>query len=387
MAKPSRYRVVLDALENERALDVRYRSAVAEPVPPFFPNYKVMKLLSLRRQLGAAIRPAVALAPVAVAALAPGQWVLAFGASLAPKKGDDARLHILATTPRNVALIRGALESDADVHDLPADELVLGLVSIAKRVNPSDVARAIGDHIQLMATVLRMQPAERRDLALHSIDAPAALLLARYLERESAGVFVTDCHYQRWSYIVTAMADDARLVQHGVLDTEVSLPHSGNRVGKAYVRDAASAEHFARYYHVDRSKPFSWLPSLSANPYSESGVFLASSFPFIDEEIAVLRRLRKAGVPILVKLHPAHRYDGRKRELLSLANHVCGPTEDPACRAFVSHSSSMEREYAARGIPTVSIAHMGVEAASEALLALLSAPREPLAKPPLTTQD
>jgi len=69
---------------------------------------------------------------------------------------------------------------------------------------------------------------------------------------------------------------------------------------------------------------------------------------------------------IIVKFHPVHRYDTRRKQLAALATMVYEGTGNPACRVFVSHGSFMEFDYRRHGVDTVSIARSGsVDAAAE----------------------
>lgn len=375
MRKPRRddAMIVFEALENERCLDLRYKT-VFRPAGRFL-NYKVMKQVALQRRLGPLLTPALFAAAALVPVLLLGGWlrslVLSFAGATSEPVGRS--LWLVPTTPTNEVLIRGAVAADevgASIHVL--DDCVQQL---AARLGPVEVMRVGCRLLRLLGWIVTAQ-GRRTDLLLHARDALGFMLLAAHARRRRSDVFATDDHYQRWSFVLSHRAAELRLVQHGVLDDSIDFPHCYGHVHKAYVRDKASDATLRRYY-TSIAEVCLHTPAtrLTPNPYAATGVFIASSFPTLQEEIAFARALRELRVaPIIVKLHPAHRYDGRKAELLSIADHVCRADESPACRVFVSHSSSMELIYQHYGVPTVSL--LGEGGTTPALHAVVACLRE-----------
>jgi hypothetical protein len=91
-------------------------------------------------------------------------------------------------------------------------------------------------------------------------------------------------------------------------------------------------------------------------------------------EIELVSALKdRLKVPIIVKFHPAHSYDGRKYKLSNMANHICVDDEYPDCLIFVSYNSFMENDYIARGISSFSIERVGgVQATFDAISTYLT---------------
>ncbi|KPF68698.1 hypothetical protein IP84_08650 [beta proteobacterium AAP99] len=142
------------------------------------------------------------------------------------------------------------------------------------------------------------------------------------------------------------------------------------------VRDKDSSEAYKRYYRLI-SEIRLYVPQLQLYlmPCGAAAVFLASSFPTVDQEIAFARALReRLSVPLIVKLHPAHLYDKRGLELKGLADYEAHRDASPACAVFVSHSSSMELLYRSHGIRTVALSqHASTAAAVEEVSQAMSA--------------
>ncbi len=358
--------VLFAALENERCLDVRYRE-VFRPAGRFL-NYKVMKQVALKRRFGVLVTPALLLVASLMPLLMLTQWFRALGLSLAQtiggkrdsSSGEKKKVvWLVPTSAVNESLIRSAI---AGVNDARVSTQLISdfTAQLAPRLGFSAVL-CLGVSLFRLLGRLVAAHGRRAELLLHARDAVGLMLLSAHAHQRTGDVFITEDHYQRWSFVLSHSAANFQLVQHGVLDHAIAFPHSYGAVRRAYVRDQASADTFRRYYgSVAEVQLHTHQAPLSNNPYSTTGVFIASSFPTLDEEIDFARALQARRIaPIIVKLHPAHQYDGRKSMLLSTADHVCRPDENPACRLFVSHSSSMESSYRGHGVPTISLQREG----------------------------
>lgn len=350
--------VVFYALENERQLDLRYKETFSPQGR--FVNYKVMKQVALRHRFGILVTPLLASVASMVPFLAAVNWVKAFILSFRAGRSTTpaGTVWLVPTTPTNTALIRDAIRSEKlDCEVVLIDDMVRFL---APRLGPKVLLRVARDLVRILRKSISSSGC-RVEMLLHARDALNFLLLARFASLQCDDVFVTDDHYQRWAYVLSHSAVRFYLVQHGVLDHSICFPHRYGQIDKAYVRDRDSLNTFRNYYQsVVDAKIYTPVVPLVSNPFASQGVFLASSFPSLQEEIEVARELKQYGsVPIIVKLHPAHKYDKRVDSLLSLADYICQPNESPACKLFVSHSSSMELIYQSHGIPTVSIKRAG----------------------------
>jgi len=149
-----------------------------------------------------------------------------------------------------------------------------------------------------------------------------------------------------------------------------------------YVRHSDFEAEFARFFVIGHAVTFTPAFDFVVTPAGGDAILLASSFPTVDDEIALLTQLREqTDVPVIIKFHPAHHYDARKSRLASLATHVSEHCH-PACRIFVSHSSFMEYDYRTAAAATISIRRSGgVENAVKDILQALQTPATRTAQP------
>ncbi len=365
------------ALENERVLDVTYRATKTDlPRHGPVPNFKVMKQIALKAQLGRFYPFLIVMAPVVVLAAIPIQWVLLLiGAAVYRMEAvPDRACRILTTTVGNRTIIDAAIDSDCQISCLPRCSVRLSLLALGAELGWLKCVSIIRNHVSLFQNFLSRPSEVRRDLLLHGHDALSLLGLAS-LAPQPGYTFVTDDHYQRWAYVLSHTARDFRIVQHGFLDEELLLPNVGGCVNCVYLRDSLFRESFERYYAIKNHRLFSPKASFAYTPLSNEALLLASSFPWIEEEIRLLETVREScgDIPIIIKFHPAHRYDARRDKLAAYANLIYEGSGNPGCKIFVSYESFMEFDYRRNGVATVSIARSkSVEAAADEIQFLLT---------------
>jgi len=370
---------VYRALENERCLDLRYRAtSLGLCVDDSVPNYKVMKQIALRNRFGALYRPFITIALLLIPVLAVMQWLYVIPCSIVLRRRPSvATCHIVATNSANISLIKAALSEDLSMQGLSLDSDILTLHRLGAELNIGDVFFCIVSHVRLLGHILKIEAGKRTDLLLHSRDAFMLLLLACYAGRHFNRGFATVVHYQRWACLLSHQSSNLHIVQHGFLDPNIAFANPFGSVRVLYVRDPLFIQAFASYYRILEIKLFSPLPELVWNPFADTAVFIASSFPSIEAEIELVRLIKAGGdVPVIVKFHPAHQYDQQKQTLAALANYVCPNDVAPSCKVFVSHNSFMEFDYRACGVVTFSISRSGGAAnTAQAILNLLNLPQ------------
>jgi hypothetical protein len=351
--------IVYEALYNEIRLDQRYREIYSPK--GFFIDYKIMKQLALKRKFGSLVTPIMFTLAWIMPVILFARWIQMLATSLgtSASKNNDQSIWIVPTISTNESLIRAALTRGRRT-DLPQFTLY-NLTDVLPLCMDFNALLISGWQTLLLVLRITLFGTNRTALLLHARDSTNMLLLAKFARSHPNDLFATDCHYQRWSFILSHTARDLTLVQHGILDSDVDLPRRGGEVRQIIVRDEPSAKSWLKYYRsIEETTIFIPVIELDHNSFSHTAVFLASSFPTIDLEISFAQALRQKGLaPLIVKLHPAHRYDDRRFNLLSLADYVCYPSENPSCAVFVSHSSSMEAIYRQHSIPTVSILQEG----------------------------
>lgn len=367
--------LLVQALENERALDVAYRMDMPPEAAPsgWIPNYKPMAQLSLRRRFGVLYRPFIAAAIVGIALGQAACLALAFVRSLGRGERADDVVCLLPTIPSNRALILEAMAQAPDVSAGPAVRMIdLDPPMLARLIGRGGVLRAGAAVLRVYADILTGATGRRLDLLLHMRDAFAlALLTAFTLQRPTCPVW-TDDHYQRWAFLLSHASRRLHIVQHGFLSDTIPFAHPFGTVALLAVRAERFVALFAAHFRIGRWYIFRRTHPEASGP-REAMLLLASSAPHVAEEIEFLQRFRAgSALPVAVKLHPAHTYDERKERLLALADRVCAKDERPVVTVFVSHSSFMELDYAENGALTCSIARSGGgAAAADRLLEIL----------------
>ncbi len=351
----SDYDLVLHALRNELDLDKRDREKFSIGVAYF--DYKVLKQVALRKRLGFLTSGFLWLIAVSIPAfLISKAALLCFFPLLPAKRVAFCRAAwAVPSTSTNEILVRSAVAKlgAGEPKVINPNKIFVGVGPLMRQ---RDRLFVICDVVRLLHRILSLN-SDRISLFLHARDAIELLILVKFAKSRESDLFVTDCHYQRWSFVLSHAAQRISLVQHGRLDPDIPFRYRGGSVCKALVRDKDSADVFRRYYEkIGEFMVHSPYEVLEANRHGANAVFLASSFPSLDLEISFLIALRAVSTcPVIIKLHPVHRYDSRKADLISVADYVCRPDENPDCGVFVSHSSSMELLYGHWGIPTVSL--------------------------------
>lgn len=370
---------VFSALENERCLDLQFRvNSTSLRDDEFVPNYKVMKQLALRNRMGMLYRPFILVALVMIPAVTVVDWLCALVASLVPLDKRSANLHIVATSPVNIGLIESALSLDPESSVLEVDYDLLNRRRLAAEIGLSNLIVCFVHYMNILLHIFRFCVGRRVDLIFHSRDAMMLLMLVRYAQCKPTHAFATEDHYQRWAYLLSHFSVNLSVVQHGAIDVNIPFVFPFGSIHTLYVRDSRSVKDFEKYYRIRKSKLYSPVRQFKTNAFSEFAIFLASSFPYVDAELELVRMIKaRHNVSVMVKFHPAHHYDQRKQVLASLADYVCADDEYPACLLFVSHNSFMEKDYIASDVPTFSMERLGgltasVEAISTHLIAMRS---------------
>ena len=204
-------------------------------------------------------------------------------------------------------------------------------------------------------------------MLLHTRDAFALLMLAEFARLNPEATFITDDHYQRWSFVLSTAAQRLWIVQHGFLYEDINFPYGYGRVACLICRNPLFLPKFEAYYEIDTMVTLPTELVLNPSEIGARAVFLASSSVSIDAELALIITLKqRSKAPVIVKLHPHHSYDDRASQLTSLADRVAAADEFPDCRVLVTFNSFVEFEYRGLGKTTVSIERAGsVERALE----------------------
>lgn len=365
--------LVYFALRNERQIDVHFSTKVLkEPDIARLPYFKVMKLRTWHKRLGPLFWPSIVLAACLVPLLAVIQWGRALLSSFDAPPAWQA-IQAVETTEANKALIAHAVAQLQPDQTTPIQFSTHSPALLAAALGPVGVLRCILAHMKLLDRILLTGPT-RIDMLLHARDAFSMLMLAEYARLRPDAAFITDDHYQRWSFVLSHRAQKLWIVQHGFLYDDIDFPYGYGRLACLICRDPLFVPKFETYYAVEEVVILRSEMILERTDIGDRAVLLASSSVSIDSELELITALKqRTNAPIIVKLHPHHSYDDRAGQLTALADHVATADQFPDCRVLVVFNSFIEYEYRALGKETVSIDRAGsVEGAVDAVLDALN---------------
>lgn len=343
--------IILQSLENEYILDgyiaKRY---FTEDELRGMPSFKQLKLVPLKRRFGPVIVPLLNIA----ARLLPLRSVLEISAWLVlkfimrrrrPPLGDCV---YLAYFERDVSLINRVLREEA------LDVVGLYQKDIVQRLTLHDMLDGLKVIIAVHRKITKYPPDFRRDLSLQAWDLCGLTLVALHARRFVNVPIVTSSILQRWTFVIGHTAQKAWMVQHGFMPIDVSFTHPFSDVDRIYAYSEEQFQNYRTYYGTADWRLISSDIELSDVCGSRNALFLASSAPHVDEEIAILKALKPIlSVPLAIKLHPRHVYDERAKILLEYADIVIPGKSNPDCRVFLSHSSFYGLMYQRHGIRSI----------------------------------
>jgi hypothetical protein len=347
-------KLLFKAYENEVTLDKRFKTlfegSIIQPLTNI-PNFKTMKLVALKEQYGIFFSLSIFIATIFMPFYIVIQCFYSFFTILFTKKIKASRaIVIVPITSERIPFIKEVINSKADVINLSINTLSRHLTLI-------DYFKCLKKVIQLTFLFFGKSEVAKSDLILHCHDCVKFLLFCRYVQNNPQCNYVTDDHYQRWAFLLTHLSNNTSIVQHGFLDDGIEFPHKFGKIKIIYLRNETFFKLFSVYYNTFNFEVFKRILNTTEVSNVKKGVFLASSFPRINEEIELLEAIRKhSSLPIIIKLHPRHSYSMEKKTLLlSYASYVCKRDEFPLCTIFISYNSYLEYEYKDLEIFTFSI--------------------------------
>ena len=355
-------KLLLQALENERTLDIHYRETTMTPDERagWMPNYKPMAQVALQRRVGWTYRLFIIAAACGICAMQFLRLLQAVLAGVRGRRPVGISAWMLATTPGNWAIILSAMQGQLPDGVWPDDVPNMDARALAQALGAPAAVRCAMSVVGLYWLIVTRCAGRRLDLLLHARDALALALLVRFAKSFPDAQVWTDDHYQRWAFLLSHTSAHLSIVQHGFLVDTIVFPHRFGAAERLAVRAERFVPMFQAYFQVRESYLFDC--DLPADPVGLARplLFLASSAPHIEEEIAFLVRFKElSSIPVTLKLHPAHVYDERMARLVALADLLCAPSARPIADLFVSHSSFMALDYERLGVITCAIADHG----------------------------
>lgn len=342
--------LLVKAYENEIALDKKFKKIfVGIQDIQELPNYKVLKQVAIQKKYGLLYWLMVHAYRLSIPLLILAQVIYSFFEVLRKKtKKYHNHSFMVTTTKTNIDLIQSVSQSNSDI-------LGLSIHNLSTQLSYTDYIKCVKEMLKFCKMIVNHK--ERSDLVLHSHDCFKVLLFAQFVYKNNKCKYISDGHYQRWSFILSTLCNNFSIVQHGFIDPDIEFPNAFGSINTIYIRDKRFAEMFSQYFTCKEYIIYKQVINLSPVPGRVKGIFLASSFPRIDEEIELIQKITAlTKLPIIIKLHPSHEYDSNKKAiLLSYASYICEKNEVPECSIFISYNSFLEFTYRDLNIFTFSI--------------------------------
>ena len=346
-------RVVEQSLSNEMKLDVFIKNKFCLRDEARLPDFKILKLIVIKKRIGFFWNIALAASPIIVAAKILAQWAVSILYSLSTNSYHSTTF-IRTTSSANNERIRRCVGNDSDASQLSFQ--LDSLRFLSKSQSLLEIVELIFENLKSLTNLCFGVSDNKLSLLLHYNNSFEMLLLAKFINSNPQFSYVTDDHYQRWSFVMSHLAKRLQIVQHGYLDNvrEINFDYEFGDADSIFVWREEDKLNFSNFIKCDQYFYASLSLDLAMSEFGEKCLFLASSSPHLSVEIDFLTLLkRKSDTKIIVKLHPLHTYPIEVEYLLVQADKIWTDDDFPFCKVFVSFNSALEIPYAASGCAVV----------------------------------
>ena len=343
-------KLMCQALENERTIDniVAHQYLKPDEIAAI-PEFKQLKLAPLKQRLGITFQPAL----FGIMLLVWPKLVLEFliycvikVVSRTSEPDKNALIYFSFLETRQDLLQQVLVQDEGHTITGLTKRQTIGCVSFAQLFAGFRIV------LGLAAAMSGMSWRDKVSFSLHAHNSPSIILACLFLNSHRDATVVSTSIMQRWLYMFGHIGQHVWVVQHGFIRMGVEFPHKFSDIERIHAFSDQQAELYKQYYVANEVVLIKSGIELVAHKNCTDAIFLASSFPFIDQEIELLQEIQKlSGRPIAVKLHPRHLYDDRASVLLDLADIIVPADIDPVCAIFLSHSSSYGFFYERNDIP------------------------------------
>jgi len=356
----STYILIRKALANEKAVDHHVaRRYLSSSQLEKIPHFKQLKMFDVYRKLGPLFKLALWCVLIGLPISACFTWLSSLAINrlrFIPRSQKYAYLYV-GFFERHVNLINQALKGDGiqleNVGSLRRRDMLADLPI-------GNLMDAIWVHCTILRRIIFKKNKDRASDILHTYNAFDLILLSIYAQETPRKIFLTSSIYQHWAFVMGHSSKRCWMVQHGYIDEEIRFPFKFHDVERIYGFSKVHRESYRNYYGGRDFVTMGQTISFKEKRAVGFNVLLASSFPYIKEEIRFCRRLKETmDVSLSIKKHPRHKYDRRLTELMGYADVIVPTDEDHKCDVFVSYTSTYEVHYQGIGIPTVSIMSCG----------------------------
>lgn len=345
-------RIFSESLDNERIVDnVVARQYLSAQEVASLPEFKQLKLSPLKKRLRYVFYPILIFGVIAVWPKLMFEFIYYIVIKIFCKKKyieHGSKVYISFVESRQDLLRKVVYEEEG--YPLVG----LSRLDLVGHVRFRSLFFGFAVIFKLMMSAIFRPWRDAVSFSLHAHNSASIILACLFLESRSDLTVVTSSIMQRWLYVFGHIGRRVWAVQHGYVRGGVLFRHQFSDIERIYAFSEVQVSRYEQYYKAREIKYIESGIKFEEYEGCSDALFLASSFPFIDEEIALLSVLRAAiSVPIAIKLHPRHLYDNRAKDLIALSDIVVPSNVDPRCAVFLSHSSSYGFFYERSGIPNV----------------------------------
>ena len=207
--------VVEHSLINELCLDRYIKSQNKTQDYKSLPNFKVIKLVTIKKKLGLMWKFAFLCLPAIVIGKLIFQWILAFVYSFSTNI-YKSQVFILSTSTANNQRIKKCLGTEYDNDDA----FLLGdFRYLARSQRSIEICKLVVENLRSLLRLLIGSQKDKISHIMHFNNSFEMLLLAKFVSSNPQYAYVTDDHYQRWSFVLSHVASRLKIIQHGYLDS------------------------------------------------------------------------------------------------------------------------------------------------------------------------
>lgn len=149
---------------------------------------------------------------------------------------------------------------------------------------------------------------------LYAYDFARLVSFGEIVRRNPELPVLSDDHFQRWAILLAAFSKNFHMCQHGKISSVFAVEENFGNISTFHYKDEAAVEIMLNYFNIDNHLPLEQATVFTDIPEAihkgRKIIFLASSLPHLDKELAALKTLKSYSDSycVVYKRHPSHIY-------------------------------------------------------------------------------
>ena len=187
---------------------------------------------------------------------------------------------------------------------------------------------------------------------LYGYDYVPLLSIMLIVEQNRSVPALSDSHFQRWALIFASISENFHMCQHGKISSVFTVEGISGNINTFYYRDFEALEIMRKYYRIDNHVLHRQFIDFKDVPEKihkgRKIIFLASSLPHFDKELAALKTIMHFSEKycVIYKLHPSHVYGAFQKIALEKYSELRISSEQyPACDIMICAPGSITHHY------------------------------------------